>query len=125
MSQNNRPEWFEIAENDGPALPRKASRKLPLAPFFATVLILGIGAVVGQIQEKSPASAVEAASVQTVVSNKTTASVPVAQIANPASGSIVAATATHLANPSIATLPTGGDDEDEDDYDNEDEFEED
>jgi uncharacterized protein HemX len=121
MNQNNKPEWFEIAENDAPVVPGKASKTLPLGAFLATALILGIGTVVGQVQEESPATAVEAASAQTVASNETTAVLPVTQIANPASGAVVAATAIHPANPAIATLPTNGDDED--DYDNEDDYE--
>ena len=62
MTENNKPEWFEIAENDGPTAPLKASKTLPVLAVFATALILGIGAVVAQVQDKSPASAVDAAS---------------------------------------------------------------
>jgi hypothetical protein len=122
MTENNKPEWFEIAENDGPAVPPKASKTLPFAAVIATALILGIGAVVAQIQEKSPAVAVETASVQTTASNSTASpssvaqnskSSPAARIANPAASSAVATT-SGLQNPSIAKLPTkSGDDDDE------------
>ena len=121
MTENNKPEWFEIAENDGPAAPPKASKTLPLAAVFATALILGIGAVVAQVQEKSPAIAVDTASVQASPSNNTASSTSVAQnsksspvtrIANPAATTVVAGT-SGLQNPSIAQLPTKGDDDDD------------
>jgi hypothetical protein len=57
MTQNNKPEWFEIAENDGPATPPKASKTLPVLAVIATALILGVGAVVAQVQENSPVNA--------------------------------------------------------------------
>jgi hypothetical protein len=128
MTENNKPEWFEIAENDGPMAPPKASKTLPLAAVFATALILGIGAVVAQVQEESPAVAVEAASVQTTASSSTSSptsvaqvskSSPIARIANPASSAI--AGTSGLQNPSIAQLPTKGGDDDDDDDEDEDE----
>jgi hypothetical protein len=126
MTENNKPEWLEIAENDGPAVPPKASKTLPLAAVFATALILGVGAVVAQVQEESPAAAVDTASVQTTVSSSTASptlvaqvskSSPNARIANPATSSAIAGS-SGLQNPSIAQLPTkGGDDDDDDDED--------
>ena len=136
---NNKPEWFEIAEQDGPVKPPKASKALPLAAVFATALILGVGAVVGQVQDGSSVVAVDTASIQTEATSGTTSSTTVAsnsqsssvtRIANPAVSSAVIATAG-LQNPSIAQLPTkggdddGDDDEDDDDDDEDDEEEED
>jgi hypothetical protein len=129
MTENNKPEWFEIAENDGPTAPPKASKTLPLAAVFATALILGIGAVVAQVQEESPAIAVDAASVQASPSNNTASPTSVAQnsksstvtsIANPAATTVMAGT-SGLQNPSIAQLPTKGGDDDDDEYDDDDE----
>ena len=129
MTENNKPEWFEIAENDGPAVPPKASKTLPLAAVFATALILGVGAVVAQVQEESPAAAVDTASVQTTVSSSTASptlvaqvskSSPNARIANPATSSAIAGS-SGLQNPSIAQLPTKGGDDDEDEDEGEDE----
>jgi hypothetical protein len=123
MTENNKPEWFEIAENDGPAAPPKASKTLPLAAVFATALILGVGAVVAQVQEVSPATAVDTTSVQTAASNSTASPTSVAQvsksspnarIANPATSSAIAGS-SGLQNPSIAQLPTKGEDDDDDD----------
>ena len=141
MTQNNKPEWFEIAENDGPAATPKASKGLPVAAVLVTALILGVGAVVSQVQEKSPAIAVETTSVHSA-SIKNTAtptsvarqseSTPSAQITKivasttaivPSSDVVkktptVAATTntSGLQNPAIAKLPTKSED-DEDDHD--------
>jgi hypothetical protein len=128
MTENNKPEWFEIAENDGPAVPPKASKTLPLAAVIATALILGVGAVVAQVQDESPATAVETVSVQTTASSSTASpssvaqvskSSPNARIANPATSSAIAGS-SGLQNPSIAQLPTKGGDDDDDDDDEDD-----
>ena len=121
MIENNKPEWFEIAENDGPTAPPKASKTLPVLAVFATALILGIGAVVVQVQDNSPASAVDAASVQTEATNNETSQSP---MTDPSVGSSVSSTSS-LKNPAIAQLPTKGDDDDDDDEEDEDEDEED
>jgi hypothetical protein len=121
MTENNKPEWFEIAENDGPAVPPKASKTLPLAAVMATALILGVGAVVAQVQDESRATAVETVSVQTTASSSTASPASVAQvskssptvrIANPSTSSTIAGT-SGLQNPSIAQLPTKGEDDDD------------
>ena len=112
MTENNKPEWFEIAENDGPAVPPKASKTLPLAAVIATALILGVGAVVAQVQGESPATAVEIAAVQTTASSSTASPTSVAQVSNPSTSSTIAGT-SGLQNPSIAQLPTKGEDDDD------------
>ena len=111
MTKNNKPEWFEIIEADEKPELRKVSKSLPVSAVMVAALILGAGAVVGQSQSEQPASALNA----TVASSAT-------QVAQPAVTAGVAATvaANKLANPSIAQLPTGGDDEDDDDYEDED-----
>ena len=121
MTENNKPEWFEIAENDGPTAPPKASKTLPVLAVFATALILGIGAVVAQVQDNSPASAVDTAIVQTEATNNATSQSP---MTDPSVGSSVSST-SGLKNPAIAQLPTKGGDDDDDDDDDEDEDEED
>jgi hypothetical protein len=112
MTENNKPEWFEIAENDGPAVPPKASKTLPLAAVIATALILGVGAVVAQVQDESPATAVDITSVQTTASSSTALPASVAQVSNPSTSSTIAGT-SGLQNPSIAQLPTKGEDDDD------------
>ena len=117
MTENNKPEWFEIAENDGPTAPPKASKTLPVLAVFATALILGIGAVVAQVQDDSPTSAVDAANVQTEATNNATSQSP---MTDPSVGSSVSST-SGLKNPAIAQLPTKGDDEEDDEEDDDDE----
>ena len=111
MTENNKPEWFEIIEADEKSELRKVSKSLPLSAVLVAALILGAGAVVGQSQSEQPTSELNA----TVASSST-------QVAQPAVTAGLAATvaANKLANPSIAQLPTGGDDEDDDDYEDED-----
>jgi cytoskeletal protein RodZ len=125
MTDNNKPEWFEIAEKDQPSVPRKASKTLPLAAVLAATLIIGVGAVVAQVQEKSPATALDTTSVQTTASSNTSSptsvaqnskSSPVVRIANPATSSASTGT-SGLQNPSIAKLPTKGGDDDENEGD--------
>jgi hypothetical protein len=117
MTENNKPEWFEIAENDGPTASPKASKTLPVLAVFATALILGIGAVVAQVQDNSPASAVDTAIVQTEATNNATSKSP---MTDPSVGSSVSST-SGLKNPAIAQLPTKGDDDDEEEDEDEDE----
>ena len=108
MTENNKPEWFEIAENDGPAQPIKTRRSLPIAAVLAVTLIIGVGAVVAQTQEESPASAPETTTVANDQVVKATSS--------PAASAEAVATPQQsaLANPNIAKLPTGGEHEGED-----------
>ena len=108
MTENNKPEWFEIAENDGPAQPIKTRRSLPIAAVLAVTLIIGVGAVVAQTQEESPASATETTTVANDQVVKATSS--------PAASTEAVATPQQsaLANPNIAKLPTGGEHEGED-----------
>ena len=110
MTQNNKPEWFEITDaNEKPAL-RPVSKSLPVSAVLAVALILGAGAVVGQTQNESPASALSASSEQTPAIE----SVPTTAVATVVAGTVAT---NKLANPSIATLPTGGGDDDEDEND--------
>ena len=111
MTENNKPEWFEIAESDADTRPVKNRRSLPIAAIVAAALVVGIGAVVAQTQEESPASATETSSVandQVVASNNSSAqnesTAPTAaqspsQSATPSSSAV--------ANPNITKLPTG------------------
>ena len=133
MTENNKPEWFEITDTDEKPALRKVSKTLPVSAVLVTALILGVGAVVAQTQAQTPASAVSAGVEQTqsaqASSSPRVVSTVKSAVSNPttAAASIVGVAATsNLANPSIAKLPTGGgDDEDDDDDDDEDEGDED
>jgi cytoskeletal protein RodZ len=130
MTENNKPEWFEIADNDRPTTRRKASKTLPLAAVLAASLIIGLGAVVAQTQEESPANAIEATQTPSTATNVSTSpSTAVTPTSSSASNETVApatksvakvsvkpsANPSGLQNPAIAKLPTkgGGDDEHE------------
>ncbi len=122
MTENNKPEWFEITDADEKPELRKVSKTLPVSAVLVTALILGIGAVVAQTQDQTPASAISAG-VEQIQSAQGSSSPQVVStiksaVANPttATAAIVGvAAANKLANPSIAKLPTGGGDDDDDD----------
>ena len=109
MTENNKPEWFEITDADEKPALRKVSKTLPVSAVLVTALILGVGAVVAQTQDQTPASAISVGveQIQSPQTNPTTA-VAVA---------VGAVAANKLANPSIANLPTGGGDDENDDDD--------
>ena len=119
MTENNKPEWFEIAENDGPVAPPKASKALPILAVFGAALIIGVGAVVAQVQEKSPVDPVASNTAQTESANKSDSPTSCFPITNPTESAVVSCE-SGLKNPSIAQLPTKGDDDEDDDYDDED-----
>ena len=111
MIENNKPEWFEIAEGDGDKGPVKNRRSLPIAAIVAAALVIGIGAVVAQTQEESPASATETTSVandQVVASNNSSAeNETTAPTASQAPSQSATPSSSAVANPNITKLPTG------------------
>ena len=124
MTENNKPEWFEITDADEKPELRTVSKTLPVSAVLVTALILGVGAVVAQTQDQTPASATTASVEQTqsaqASSSPQVVSTVKSAVANPttAAAAVVGAVATNkLANPSIAKLPTGGGDDDDDDDD--------
>ncbi|CAN2173121.1 hypothetical protein MCEMRE191_00105 [Candidatus Nanopelagicaceae bacterium] len=108
MNENNKPEWFEIAESDGPTKPAKVRRTLPVAAVLAASLIIGVGAVVAQTQEEPPANATETTS---VANNEVIATASAATSSAPKA--TVTPTQSAIANPNIAKLPTGGEREED------------
>ena len=119
MTENNKPEWFEITDKDEKPELRKVSKSLPVSAVLVAALILGVGAVMGQTQNETPASAVTANAVQATDAQASPTSTAVAAVksavSNPVTAAVVGtAAASKLANPSIAQLPTGGGDDDED-----------
>lgn len=129
MTQNNKPEWFEITDADEKPVLRTVSKSLPVSAVMVAALILGAGVVVAQTQGETPTSAISATLglPSSVESNPTTQAVSgvKAMVANPTTAAVavvagVAAT-NKLANPAIAQLPTGGGDDEDDDEDDDDE----
>ena len=120
MTENNKPEWFEITDKDEKPELRKVSKSLPVSAVLVAALILGVGAVMGQTQNETPASAVTANAVQATDAQASPTSTAVAAVksavSNPVTAAVVGtAAASKLANPSISKLPTGGGDDDEED----------
>jgi hypothetical protein len=121
MTQNNKPEWFEITDADEKPELRKVSKSLPVSAVLVAALILGVGAVTAQTQGVTPLSALntnatQAAQPENNPTAQTVSSVKSA-VANPTTvaAAVVGTVATNkLANPAISKLPTGGDDDDDD-----------
>ena len=103
MTPPKKPEWFELAESDGGKAHTSVKRSARGALLALPLLLIGVGVVVAQGTDKSPAIAE-----------------PVTTLAS-AAPSMSANVA--LANPSIAIPPTGGEDDD-DEYEEEDDDEE-
>ena len=102
MTTPKKPEWFELAESDGGKAHTSVKRSARGALLALPLLLIGVGVVVAQGTDESPAIAE-----------------PVTTLAS-AAPSMSANVA--LANPSIAIPPTGGEDND-DDYEEEDDEE--
>ena len=124
MTENNKPEWFVITDADEKPALRKVSKTLPVSAVLVTALILGVGAVVAQTQDQTPASATSASVEQTQSAQATsspqvvsTVKSAVANPTNSAAAVVGVVAANKLANPSISKLPTGGGDDDEDEGD--------
>jgi len=136
MTENNKPEWFEITDSDEKPQLRKVSKSLPISGVLVAALILGVGVFVSQSPDLAPISSATAApennsKVQTPATSRAVAAAKSAvatpsKVATaaaavlPSTVATVAAAATGLTNPSIAKLPTGGDDDDDDDEDEDD-----
>ena len=121
MTENNKPEWFEITAADEKPELRKVSKSLPVSAVLVAALILGVGAVTAQTQGVLPLSASNTNASQSAQpeNNATAQAVSTVKtaVANPTTAAAVVGTvATNkLANPAISKLPTGGDDDDDDD----------
>jgi phosphotransferase system glucose/maltose/N-acetylglucosamine-specific IIC component len=127
MTENNKPEWFEITDNDEKPELRKVSKSLPVSAVLVAALILGVGAVTAQTQNVTSFSELIPNATQSMHSD----SAPTVQavssvksaVANPTTtaAAVVGAVATaKLANPAISKLPTGGDDDEDEDDDDDD-----
>ena len=123
MTPPNKPEWIQLAETDSAPQVKKSARALPALVLAAAMSIVGLGALVAQNGAETPAISSE----QGI--NLSTASAPAATSAispdistsAPNSTSVIQPNAPQ--QPSIASMPTGGgDDDDDDDEDEDDEY---
>ena len=121
MTENNKPEWFEITDADEKPELGKVSKSLPVSAVLVAALILGVGAVTAQTQGVMPLSASNTNASQSAQpeNNATAQAVSMVKtaVANPTTAAAVVGTvaASKLANPAISKLPTGGGDDDDDD----------
>jgi hypothetical protein len=105
MSPESKPEWFQIADADSAASPRKISKGIPIVAILAFAAIIGVGTVVAQTQDEAPANAAEIVA-PAINSNQNSASLET--------------TTPRIANP-LGKMPSGGEHEDgEDDNEGED-----
>jgi hypothetical protein len=104
MDPIKKPEWFELVEKDGGLPRRTAKRGFRAVALSVPLLAIGIGVVVAQSSNESPASA-ETTSVAATQSPQVTTS--------PVAPKVVSAPSKSV-QPAIAKPPTGGgDDENE------------
>jgi len=113
MTPPKKPEWFELTESDR-VKPRTSVKRSARGVLLALpLLLIGVGVVVAQSTDESPAAA---ESITTLAS--------AAPEINAAPSAAVKSSLASLTNPSIAIPPTGGGDDDdyeEDDEDDDDE----
>jgi hypothetical protein len=124
MTENNKPEWFEITDADEKPELRKVSKSLPVSAVLVAALILGVGAVTAQTQDVTPLSASNTNATQAVQPESNTKAQAVSAVKSavanptPVAAAVAGTVATNkLANPAISKLPTGGDDDEDDDDD--------
>ena len=101
MDPMNKPEWFQIAENDGVKPRKTVKRGVRAFALSLPLLAIGIGVVVAQSSDESPANA-DSTSVAATASPK---------VSTP---SVVTSTPDQPKQPSIAkppAAPRGGDDD--------------
>ena len=117
MDPMNKPEWFQLAESDGGLPRRNVKRGFRALALSIPLMSIGIGVVLAQTSNESPASA-ETTSVAA-------AQLPLAST-SPVAPNVVASTtnstkAVQTIQPAIANPPTGGgDDEDENENEHDD-----
>ena len=111
MDPINKPEWFQLAESDGGLPRRNVKRGFRALALSIPLMAIGIGVVVAQTSNESPASA-ETTSVAATQSP----SVPLASDSPAAQNIVVSPTkstqAVQTTQPAISKPPTGGGDDD-------------
>jgi hypothetical protein len=113
MTPPKKPEWFELTESDG-VKPRASVKRSARGVLLALpLLLIGVGVVVAQGTDESPA-----------VAESITTGASAAPEINAAPAAAVKSSLASLINPSIATPPPGGGDDDDEDDDEDDEDDE-
>ena len=129
MTPPNKPEWIQLAETDSAPQVKKSARALPALVLATAMSIVGLGALVAQNGAETSAISSEQGinlSAASAIADPATTSAISTDVSTslPNTTSVIQPGTPQL--PGIATLPTGGgDDDDEDDYDDDDEGDED
>ncbi len=112
MTPPKKPEWFELAESDGGKAHTSVKRSARGALLALPLLLIGVGVVVAQGTDESPA-----------IAEPVTTLASAAPQVNAAPSAAVKSSLASLTIPSIAIPPTGGGDDEDDDGENEEEDE--
>ena len=110
MAPINKPEWFQLAESDGGLPRRNVKRGFRALALSIPLMAIGIGVVLAQTSNESPAIA-ETTSVAAPIASTSTPTL----VTNPSQST----KAVQTIQPAIAKPPTGGGDDDE--YEDDDE----
>ena len=126
MTPPNKPEWMELADADSAPQTKKVTRALPALVLAAALSIVGVGALVAQNGVQSPATATEQGVSASVTSAASAPSVTTTMSSAVSAGkSLSVSNPSAITNPSapnqpaIASMPTGGGDDDNDEDDDE------
>ena len=101
MDQMKKPEWFELVEKDGGKPQASVKRSARGVLLALPLLLIGVGVVVAQGTDESPASA-ETTTVASAAPEINTAPVAAAK-----------SSLASVTKPAIATPPAGGGDDEE------------
>ena len=118
MTPPQKPEWMELADADSAPTPKKVSRLVPAFIAAIALAIVGVGAIATQISDEPPASANEQViPTQSASTPASTALTPDAKSSvtpsNAPQAKTPQATPVTPQQPTIATLPKNGGDDDE------------
>ncbi len=113
MTPMKKPDWFQMAEADGPRPVRSIKRGARIAALVAPLLLVGVGVVVAQSNDGRPASAVETQSPSNQITQNSNSAITSQTIQN-----VEQVPATLVSAPATSAIaikaPTGkADDEDD------------
>jgi len=117
MTPPQKPEWMELADADSVPVIKKKTRFIPALIASAALAIVGVGAIASQITDEAPASATE--QIAPIQSNSSPAAVHVTPQAttvamaptNTNSNPVAPKQSAQPKQPKIASLPSGGGDD--------------
>jgi hypothetical protein len=107
----NKPEWFELAEKDGGKTHFEVKRGFRALALLIPLMAIGIGVVVAQTSNEAPANA-ESTSVAAPLTSTSTPNI--------VASSTPLTKAVQTIQPAIATPPTGGGDDENENESNDD-----